>query len=82
MQEKLNSKEFDKVKKKYKLNLYSKCRFELKFGENIYRFIANLEALKEDSNELKESLDKIQSTETLGRRVLYFNKKFNYLLIN
>ena len=75
--EKINEKELEKTKKKYKLNLYSKSRFELKFGENLYRFVANLESMKEGSSEFNEALNKINNSKTLGRRVLFANKKFN-----
>ncbi len=76
--DKLNEIVFEKLKKKYKLNLYSKSRFELKFGENIYRFVSNLESTKEGSNRYKETLDKIRSAETLGRRIIKINKKLNF----
>lgn len=70
-----NVQNFETAKKKFKLTFYSNARFELKFGENIYRFIANLNSCKEDSKQFNELMDKINNANTLGRRVTYFNKK-------
>ncbi len=70
---------FEKIKKEYGLNYYTNNRFEEKFGESIYRFIGNLNSLdknnKNDSEKIKELLEKIDSAPTKGRRVIYFNKR-------
>jgi len=67
---------FYDAKKKIGLNLYSHKKFEKKFGEDIYHFMARLNSSEE---ERKRCLQLLEDCPTNGRNIVSYKKKLKLI---